>query len=289
MSWMEDEKPGLVQGSREWHKFRLNHIGASDVPVIMGESDFMSPYDLWLIKTGQKESFAGNWATKRGQDAEPEIRKLYEEMYSVKTTAPVMEWPVWSVLSASLDGYSEELGIVAEFKYPSQAKHEMAMRGEVPKTYRSQIQAQLLVSGCDTAHYVSYNGKSIEVVVVKADKDVQNLIVEKCREFWSRVVDKTPPPGSPVILEGETLETLAKEYKRLHKIQESVKDQLDMIRKKLDEIVPDDKAEFFGVVLIRSDRIGPVDYSKIPELAGVDLNKYRSIPRPTLTLRIKDE
>jgi hypothetical protein len=35
--------------------------------------------------------------------------------------------------------------------------------------------------------------------------------------------------------------------------------------------------------------VGAVNYSKIPELSGVDLDKYRKSPSKVLTIRIKDE
>ena len=248
----------------------------------------MSAYDLWLIKTGQKEAFKGNWATQRGTDAEPEIRRLYEELYGVKLTAPVMEYPYWPILSASLDGYSEEMVLVVEFKYPSKAKHEMAERGIVPETYRAQIQAQLLVSGCGTAHYVSYNGKEIAVVVVKENKEYQGRILAACQIFWQQVESKTPPAGSPVFLESDTLETLAARYKELDRIAARTDDEMKLIKQKLDELVQEDKAKFYGLSLTRSERQGTVDYGKIPELRGVDLNLYRKSPTKVLTIKVSE-
>ena len=278
-----------VQGSAAWHKFRSRHIGASEVSAVLGESDFMSPYQLWQLKVGEVPPFAGNWATQRGSNAEPEIRRLYEEMYNVKVTAPVLEYAAWPVLSASLDGYSEELGLIAEFKYPSAAKHEQALRGEVPKTYRAQVQAQLLVSGCDTCHYVSYNGTSIAVVVVKADPEEQARILYACAAFWNCVESRTPPPGSPVVLESETLDTLAAEYKRLHRLAYQTETQMSLIKQKLDELVEEDSATFGGLRLSRTMRNGAVEYSKIPELEGVDLDKYRKTPVKVLTIKVQDD
>lgn len=287
MSFLEEESE-QTQGSPAWHKWRSRHIGASEVSAILGESDFMSAYDLWLIKTGQKEAFKGNWATQRGTDAEPEIRRLYEELYGVKLTAPVMEYPYWPILSASLDGYSEEMVLVVEFKYPSKAKHEMAERGIVPETYRAQIQAQLLVSGCGTAHYVSYNGKEIAVVVVKENKEYQGRILAACQIFWQQVESKTPPAGSPVFLESDTLETLAARYKELDRIAARTDDEMKLIKQKLDELVQEDKAKFYGLSLTRSERQGAVDYGKIPELRGVDLNLYRKSPTKVLTIKVSE-
>ena len=280
-----------VQGSPAWHQFRARHIGASEVSAILGESDFQTAYDLWLLKTGQSVPFEGNFATRRGTEAEPQIRKLYEELHlnGGKLTTPVMEYAEWPTLSASLDGYSEEFKLVVEFKYPSKTKHELAVNGRVPETYRAQVQAQLLVAGCQTAHYVSYNGASIAVVVVKAEPEFQARILEACKEFWLLVETKTPPKGAPVLLESETLETLAKEYIKLDRIANRTAESMKLIKAKLDELVEEDKAKFYGLSLTRSERVGAVDYSKIPELKDVDLNFYRKSPTKVLTIRVGEE
>lgn len=277
-----------VQGSKAWHEFRALHIGASDVPAIMGESDFQKPYDIWLVKTGSESKFKGNWATQRGTDAEPKIRALYEELYKVKVTSPVMTYPEWPVMSASLDGYSEEMRLVAEFKYPGAAKHRLAEEGIVPLTYRSQLQAQLLVSGCKVAHYVSYNGFNIAVVVVKEDKEHQIRILFECKKFWHLVETKTPPAGAPVFLESDTLDTLATEYKRLNRIATNTTESMKLIKQKLDELVEEDKARFSGLSLTRSDRKGAVDYDKIPELNGIDLEAYRKPSIKVLMIKVEE-
>lgn len=275
----------LEQGSLEWLAWRKNHIGASDVPVILKESDFSTPYELWQVKTGRREGFQGNWATERGRKAEPEIRRLYEELYNVKLTQPVAVYDHWPVLSASFDGYSEEMKLIAEFKYPSEAKHALAVKGFVPPTYVSQVQAQMLVAGVDTCHYVSYNGKEIAVVVVKADKQKQEEILEKCKEFWSFVENDSQPEGSPAKPTSHTLEILAKRYKELLHISSNLKEEMEMIKNRISDIIPDNKAEFYGLSLSRSTRAGAVNYAAIPELAGVDLEQYRKSPVETLTIR----
>jgi len=46
---------------------RVNYIGASDVPVILGLSPWRTPYDLWSIKTGRlANEFAPSPAAKIG-------------------------------------------------------------------------------------------------------------------------------------------------------------------------------------------------------------------------------
>ena len=186
---------------------------------------------------------------------------------------------------ASLDGYNEEIGLVVEFKYPSAEKHYLAKNNQVPATYVDQIQAQLMVTGCNTAHYVSYDGFEIEVVVVREDKVRQKEILERLKAFWSLVETDTPPEGAPKILVSENLEVLASRYKTLSQILEYSKEELEMIRERICELVKDKKAEFYGLSLTRSERIGNVDYKAIPELNGVDLNKYRKPSSEVVTIK----
>lgn len=275
-----------AQGSGAWHDFRAKHIGASEVSAVLEESDFMTPYELWLIKTGQRDGFQGNWATERGKNAEQRIRELYEEKYAVKLTAPVLEYPAWPTLSASLDGYLERAKLVVEFKYPSKEKHALAVNGIVPKTYRAQIQAQMLVAGAESAHYVSFDGSGIAVVEVAADYAEQMRIVAACMSFWELVMTKVPPAGAPVFLESDTLETLAEQYTKLNRILFHTESEMLLIRQKLDEIVEEDKAKFYGLTLTRTERIGAVDYNKVPELRGVDLDAYRKSPIKVLTIKV---
>lgn len=290
MSWLDQAiESEQTQGSKAWHAFRAKHIGASEVSAVLGESDFQTPYQLWMLKTGQAEPVKSNWAMQRGTDAEPEIRRLYEELYSVKLATPVMEYSEWPTLSASLDGYSNELGLVVEMKFPSKAKHELALQGLVPSTYRAQIQTQMLVAECNTAHYVSYDGKDIAVVIVKADPIEQQRILVACKEFWECVTTNSPPKGSPVILESETLDVLSKRYKQLVKIANQTDDEMKLIRQKFDEIIEEDKAKFAGLSFVRSERKGSIDYEKVPELKGVDLEQYRKSPSKTLTIKVQDE
>ena len=272
----------MKQGTQEWLEFRKKHIGASEVSAIIGESDFMNAHDLFLIKTGKKEAFKGNWATKRGSDAEEKIKALYEEFYNTKLTSPVLEYKDWPVLSASLDGWNEETKLVVEFKYPSAEKHEMAERGIVPETYRAQLQTQMLVSGADTAHYVSYNGQDLAVVVVKADPHKQGQILEACKSFWEHVENDV----SPMEIMSETLEVIATRYKQLDRIIKTSEDEIKLLKERINELVIDDKAYFYGLSLTRSKRKGNIDYAKVPQLSGIDLESYRRPDTEITTIKV---
>jgi predicted phage-related endonuclease len=42
----------LVQGSAEWHAHRRTHRNASETPVVLGQSPWLTPYQLWQQKLG---------------------------------------------------------------------------------------------------------------------------------------------------------------------------------------------------------------------------------------------
>jgi hypothetical protein len=91
-----------------------------------------------------------------------------------------------------------------------------------------------------------------------------------------------------VFLESDTLETLAARYKELDRIAARTDDEMKLIKQKLDELVQEDKAKFYGLSLTRGERVGSVDYGKIPELKGVDLERYRKSPVKVLTIKVSE-
>lgn len=248
----------------------------------MGESDFGSAHELWLVKTGKKIPFAGNAATQRGIDAEPEIKRLFEQRIGCELAAPVLEYPEWPILSASLDGLNQEQKILAEFKFPSKEKHAMALRGEIPKTYLAQLQTQMLVTGMDNCFYVSYDGSGIAVVNYASDKEYQARILEKCREFWACVTEDREPDRGVSFPTGDDLQRAAYRYRDLMLQRDGIELELESLKKIITEMVPDKKAEFYGLALTRSMRKGAVDYSKIK---GIDFESYRKPEIEVVSIR----
>jgi putative phage-type endonuclease len=262
-----------VQGSDAWYEFRKTHIGASDVPVILGISEYKSAHELWLEKTGQVEAFKGNWATERGKNAEKTIASLYEDRTGKSLTTDVMVYKDWPVLSASLDGLTED-NIVAEFKYPSKEKHELAREGYIPCMYEAQIQAQLLVAGCTRADYVSYNGEEIVIVPVEYHLPFQWHILTECQKFWDHVTTKTPLDVRLMPAEDQESELYLEEYFRMKEEIKELTQQTDAIKEILSR-KHKDKTQIGQYVMQQIERKGTIDYASIPELSAVNLEMYR--------------
>ena len=71
----------LEQNTPQWLRWRMEGIGSSDAPVIMGEGAFKSRRLLWAIKTGRAKEFAGNAAARRCHALEHAARSAYERQF----------------------------------------------------------------------------------------------------------------------------------------------------------------------------------------------------------------
>ncbi|OSZ74625.1 YqaJ viral recombinase family protein [Hydrogenophaga sp. IBVHS1] len=80
----------LPQGSPEWLAYRLAKRNASESAAVLGLSPWMTPYQLWLIKTGRHQSVA-TAAMQRGTDLEPLARRVYEEQTGLVMQPLVLE------------------------------------------------------------------------------------------------------------------------------------------------------------------------------------------------------
>lgn len=280
------------QHSDAWREFRSKHLGASEIAAVLGESDFQTRYGLWLEKTGQKEPFAGNFATQRGKDAEPVIRELYEKATGRALTAPVLECPGYNFLSASLDGYCAEEALVVEFKYPGKEKHLQALRGSVPEGYRAQLQQQMLVSGAAQADYVSYDGTpNLAIVRVASDSAYRERIIKEAKIFWQHVLDKTPPCApNELQVEDAELEALLLQHEGLKKQIDEIEESATLTRKKIETMIGGNNTRCAGFRMTYSERKGAVDYGKIEILKNLDLEPYRKKSSSVFTIaKIKGE
>ena len=91
--------------SEEWLEWRRKGIGSSDAPIIMGVSDYATPYELWLEKTGKsKRDNTTNFIQDKGNRAEAFIRARIELETGLEYPPQQCEHYQDRFLRASLDG-----------------------------------------------------------------------------------------------------------------------------------------------------------------------------------------
>lgn len=156
----------VQQNTPEWLKLRRTHIGASDAPIIMGESPWSNPVKLYEEKLGVRESKFYSPAMQRGHDLEPIARELFTQRTSLIVPAKTIKSTIYPWMIASLDGLSEDGLNVVEIKCPNKVDHALAVRGSVPTKYKAQLQHQMVCAGVNKMYYCSFNGVEIAIVEV---------------------------------------------------------------------------------------------------------------------------
>lgn len=235
----------MEQGTDNWLSWRMQGIGSSDGPIIMGVSPWKTKFQLWEEKTGKvKKEQSSNWATDRGNRLEPIARAKYELEFDFEMGPATCQHEKYPFLRASMDGWNPQLKRGLEIKCPGQPDHMLAKSGQVPTKYWPQIQHQFLVTGAEVIDYYSYwMGKDVPDhmgegvrIEVKPDRDyILKLFKAEC-DFWE-CVTKNIPPG----MTGDDFKKIrlifarkyAEEWKRLAKEMESLQTQITEQESKL--------------------------------------------------------
>ena len=177
---------------------RAKGIGSSDAAAVMGLSPFLTPYELWMQKTGRSEGFAGNEATKRGDILEPAILEMVAVEIEQKVVQPTSTF-VKGILRANVDGM---VGKFARGSTIVEAKSSV-MKGdwgspgtdEVPAHVLIQVMHQMICAESPEA-IVAKLGFTMwpDIYYVPFDRELADLIEQSCSDFWNNhVVADTPP------------------------------------------------------------------------------------------------
>lgn len=268
----------LKQGSPEWHKFRSNHIGSSDSPIIMNGVHFNKTVkQLYNEKISCTEiSDNSNAAMRRGIELEPVARALFEAETGYLMSPDVKEHPTIKFMSASLDGIELDGKCILEIKCPRSEDHKIALDGAVPEKYIPQLQHQMEVYGMDWMYYMSYRSDSdYKIIEVKKDNDYTNKLILKEQEFWDRIQRKEPPENTTAKEPSQDWVYFINEWNQIQNDKQLNERREAEIKEEMLKLANYCPIEFSGFKIEKCIRKGNVEYSKIPELKGVDLNCFR--------------
>lgn len=270
----------MQQRSKEWHEFRRNHIGASDSPPIMGVSPWKDVKQLYIEKTNCLEiPDSSNPAMQRGIDLEPHCLSIFEAETGYLMNPKVLVHPSITYMAASLDGLELDHKCAVEIKCPGLKDHGIALDNAIPEKYIPQLQHQMEVAGLDKIYYMSYaNDNDYKILEVYKDEEYTKNMLQKEAEFWKCVIERTPPESTkPDIneIKSEEFRLAVERHKELLAHSLRFEKDLEESKKKLLEMANFCPAQGFGLQITKVITKGRLDYSNIPELKGVDLEKHR--------------
>lgn len=283
----------MQQNTKEWLEMRKNHIGASDAPVIMGDSPWKTPYQLWRGKLDLDPPTQMNAAMKRGHDLEPMARDAYIFETGVPVTPQIEFHSEYKWMMASLDGISKDKSIIVEIKCPGKADHSLAMEGQIPKKYYAQLQHQLAVVNLNMAHYFSFNSEGSHVLLeVHKDEEYIDKMICKEQKFWDCMQSFVPPALTDkdfVSREESEIVECSHRWLDVHQALDKLKQEEEELRKELISMCDDKSSKVGNIKIQKVISKGRIDYSKIEEIKNIDMNKYRKAPTESWRLSLQKE
>ena len=279
----------MEQGSPEWHEHRRKHRNASETAVVLGLSPWQTPYQLWQVKLGLLE-LAVTPAMRHGSELKPVARAAYE-----RQTGRVMQ-PLVVVdgeYSASLDGLTLGGGRLLEVKCPVKGRESTLWKtveaGGLPEHYQLQVQHQLFVTKADVADVYVFDGTDGVLLEIAPQPDTWPRIHTAWDEFMDFVAEREPPPLTErdvrVRDDSEWLSAAAS-YLELRAAYDALSTAVEQAKVRLVNLASHAKERGGGVSVSRLWKRGAIDYKCVPQLTGLDLEKYRAPPRVEVRVQV---
>lgn len=267
--------PELNQGSPEWHALRKTKITATDAAIIMGASHWKTRIQLYHEKLSDDSPTPPNERMQRGIDLEPVARELFSLTHGIMIEPKVVikDWAM-----ASLDGIDYLGKTIVEIKCPGEKDHSIALSGKVPDHYYPQLQHQMYVCDVPEMYYFSFDG--VDGVTVKVPRDeeyIGKMITEEFKFYMCLQEKKPPEPQEGDYLErnDEIWEQCASQWMSITSQIKDLEKEEEELRKQLIFLSGESNTKGGGISLCQVIRKGNVEYAKIPELKGVNLDQYR--------------
>jgi putative phage-type endonuclease len=300
------------QDREKWLKWRQDGIGSSDGAAIMGFSPYKTEQQVFEDKVSDIIEETNSFIMNKGNELEPIARAQFAARYNMEHDtdetfdAKICQMTDLPFMRASLDGCSKDGKTGIECKYQGKQAHAEVSLGVVPKHYWIQMQHQMLVAGLERNFLVSINdGKSKNIFYheVRPDEKFLKEYIVRCTEFWERVIAYRSGKLSKVAAKPEASDQdfvevsgdapvirLVEKWKELKGQSEAVERQLEIVKQEILNMKPKHpRVHIAGVNIVLTERKGNVNYTKIPELKNVDLEKYRGMGSTYYTFKVQGE
>jgi predicted phage-related endonuclease len=175
----------LIQGSDEWHQFRLEHFGASEAAAMLGLSKKVKRNELLhMKKTGTAKEFS-DWVQANildyGHEVEALARPITEKIIGSRL------YPVTcseGILSASCDGLTMSEARGWEHKQWNTSLAAAVAAKELPDEFMPQPQQCLMVTGAESWTFTVSDGTEENMVSMEVYPD--QIWFERIRTGWTQ-------------------------------------------------------------------------------------------------------
>lgn len=274
------------QQTPEWHQKRIGKITGSRAGAALGINPWMTPEQLLrqMVREyhGAESEFKGNIATEYGNLHEPlaamdylgKTGNLVEEVGFIQHQDH--EW-----LGASPDGLIDDdkvLEIKCPFSLRKSDRPIFKTLAEQPHYY-AQVQIEMICTGRDKAHFYQWCKGGDYLEEVSLDHDWVSSNIPALEEFHKRYLEELDNPEhlQPLVNEINTLRALEllNEYDSLKETIDNANARVKEIMAELVDACNESDSIIHGRKMTKVQRKGNIQYAKVPELDGIDLEPYR--------------
>lgn len=204
----------LKPNTDQWLLARIEHFCASEAPVVMNESKFMTRNQLLDLKKGWQANPEDNSFKQRlfqrGHEHEDLARTHVEFDLMVDIPAAVGSTKIRGIktaLLASFDGLNESIKKVWEHKDWNNALAENARNEVLEPHYYWQLEHQCIVSGLDEVQFTVSDGSYEKRVnmIYKSQPARQKALKAAWKQFEADLIDHTLTAKDSVEVEPETM------------------------------------------------------------------------------------
>lgn len=262
---------------------RVGRITGSRAGAILGLSKWQSPSDILrqMVREwhGAPDEFTGNAATAYGHAYEPvALLALSQKIGHPIDECGFFVHPVHDWLGATPDGLVG-LDAVVEIKCPYGLRDEQApkfkMAEDLPHYY-AQVQIEMACSGRKKCNFYQWSTHGDSLELVWLDGAWWDANFPKLAAFYAKFLSEIDNPAhlAPLRAQVDATELLT-EYDQCSAKMAEAEARKREILGQLVGLCGGVDAEICGRNLTKVVRPGAVDYGKIPQLKGVDLEPYR--------------
>lgn len=186
----------MTDKKEEWLNERRKGIGGSDAGAICGISPYRTPLQVWQDKRGLSGVVPDNDAMLWGRILEPAVRQRYSDVTgrTVRVPEGILHHPKFDFMLANIDGFTDEKRGVEVKTAASPKDWGEPGTDEIPLLYIFQVQHYMTITGFEVFDVpVLIGGRDFRIYEVPADKELQEMLIEKEAAFWRMVQESIPP------------------------------------------------------------------------------------------------
>lgn len=288
----------LKQNTPEWHQWRAQGLGASEIAALYGKHPYLTEYQLWLQKTGQAEGFKGNVATEHGQREEPHAFHALKTVCNLlqDLQAGCLEHAKHPHLRCSMDAYSlhkvlnleiekniaDEIHIF-EIKSPFGEKNRGIIEcHQLPEYWIYQCQMQQAIArsyGIDIISFIYLwlgTKEKSKIFGVESDLALQDDMIQKANHWWQHhVVMGNPVPPDTIYLSQEGIKNKLSLYEEYQHTAKQIDAQKRALKCEIEAFL-DGCSNYHTDThqIIRTAPRTSYDFQAMRR-DGIDLSKYR--------------